>query len=107
MVDRDLFDFLERTADAAFAVTDGGEICSWNSSAEALFGFGREEAGNKGFMEAIAGPFTIDWSSEDLERVTRTVIKRHNAEIHAQTAIDAALELKRQHRFVAARCRSD
>jgi 2-methylcitrate dehydratase len=54
--------------------------------------------GNKGFMEAIAGPFTIDWSSEDLERVTRTVIKRHNAEIHAQTAIDAALELKRQHR---------
>jgi 2-methylcitrate dehydratase len=58
--------------------------------------------GNKGFMEAIAGPFTIDWSSEDLERVTRTVIKRHNAEIHAQTAIDAALELKRQHRFVVA-----
>jgi len=58
--------------------------------------------GNKGFMEAIAGPFTIDWSSEDLERVTRTVIKRHNAEIHAQTAIEAALELKRQHRFVVA-----
>jgi 2-methylcitrate dehydratase len=57
--------------------------------------------GNKGFMETIAGHFTIDWSSEDLERVTRTVIKRHNAEIHAQTAIDAALELKRQHRFVA------
>lgn len=58
--------------------------------------------GNKGFIEAIAGPFSIDWSSEDLERVTRTVIKRHNAEIHAQTAIDAALELKRQHRFLAA-----
>jgi 2-methylcitrate dehydratase len=57
--------------------------------------------GNKGFMDAIAGPFAIDWSSEDLERVTHTVIKRHNAEIHAQTAIDAALELKRQHRFVA------
>jgi 2-methylcitrate dehydratase len=58
--------------------------------------------GNKGFIDAIAGPFHIDWSSEDLERVTRTVIKRHNAEIHAQTAIDAALELKRQHRFSAA-----
>jgi 2-methylcitrate dehydratase len=29
------------------------------------------------------------------------VIKRHNAEIHAQTAIDAALELKRQHQFTA------
>jgi 2-methylcitrate dehydratase len=58
--------------------------------------------GNKGFIDAIAGPFHIDWSREDLERVTRTVIKRHNAEIHAQTAIDAALELKRQHRFSAA-----
>lgn len=58
--------------------------------------------GNKGFVGAIAGPFHVDWSSENLERVTRTVIKRHNAEIHAQTAIDAALELKRRHRFSAA-----
>ncbi len=44
MLDGDLFDFLEHTADAAFAVTDGGEICSWNASAVALFGFSREEA---------------------------------------------------------------
>jgi 2-methylcitrate dehydratase len=56
--------------------------------------------GNKGFMDAIAGHFAIDWSGEDLERVTQTIIKRHNAEIHAQTAIDAALELKRQYRFL-------
>jgi 2-methylcitrate dehydratase PrpD len=41
-----------------------------------------------------------DRSGRDL-MVARTVIKRHNAEIHAQTAIDAALELKRQHRCVA------
>ena len=40
MLDRDLFEFIEHTTDAAFAVTDGGDICSWNSSAEALFGFG-------------------------------------------------------------------
>jgi 2-methylcitrate dehydratase len=52
--------------------------------------------GNKGFMDAIAGRFEIDWDHEDLERVTHTIIKRHNAEIHAQTAIDAALALKRQ-----------
>ena len=58
--------------------------------------------GDKGFMDAIAGHFAVDWTSEDLERVTQTVIKRHNAEIHAQTAIDAALELKRQYRFSAA-----
>ena len=33
MLDRDLFDLLEHTADAALAVTDGGEILSWNASA--------------------------------------------------------------------------
>lgn len=44
MLARELFDFLEHTADAAFAVTDAGEICSWNSSAEAPFGFERTEA---------------------------------------------------------------
>jgi 2-methylcitrate dehydratase len=53
--------------------------------------------GNKGFMEAIAGRFSVDWAHEDFERVTRTIVKRHNAEIHAQTAIDATLELKREH----------
>jgi 2-methylcitrate dehydratase len=51
--------------------------------------------GNKGFMETVAGCFEIDWEREDLERVARTIIKRHNAEIHAQTSIDAALALRR------------
>jgi 2-methylcitrate dehydratase len=53
--------------------------------------------GNKGFSATIAGPFAIDWSREDLERVRRTVLKRHNAEAHAQTAIEAALRLRREH----------
>lgn len=50
--------------------------------------------GNKGFMESVSGPFRIDWESEDLEAVRRTILKRHNAEIHSQSAIDAALELR-------------
>jgi len=49
--------------------------------------------GNKGFKDAIAGPFTIDWEREDLERVTRTMVKRFNAETHAQSAIEGVLEL--------------
>jgi PAS domain-containing protein len=53
--DRDLFDFLEHTADAAFAVTDAGEICSWNSSAEALFGFGRDEVIGRTCFELFEG----------------------------------------------------
>src|SRR5699024_10317509 len=57
--------------------------------------------GNKGFKESIAGPFDIDWAKEDLERVTRTIIKKHNAEIHSQSTIDAALELRKQDTFDA------
>ena len=40
--------------------------------------------GNKGFKDAISGPFAINWSEENLERVTRTIIKKFNAEIHSQ-----------------------
>jgi 2-methylcitrate dehydratase len=57
--------------------------------------------GNKGFMESIAGSFSIDWRREGLDRVERTIIKRYNAEIHSQTAIEAALELQTAHGFNA------
>lgn len=50
--------------------------------------------GNKGFKNSIAGAFSIDWAAEDLESVLGTIIKRHNAEIHAQSAIDAALGIQ-------------
>ena len=49
--------------------------------------------GNKGFKDSIAGSFEIDWEKEDLERVTHTILKKHNAEIHAQSAVDAVLGL--------------
>src|SRR5437773_10861533 len=58
--------------------------------------------GNKGFMESIAGRFEIDWSAEDLERVTQTILKRYNAEIHSQSAIEGILELRDRHGFAAA-----
>lgn len=57
--------------------------------------------GVKGFMDSIAGRFEVDWSSENLERVTRTIIKKFNAEIHSQSAIEAALELKNTHGIAA------
>jgi 2-methylcitrate dehydratase len=57
--------------------------------------------GNKGFMQSVAGPFAIDWGRESLDRVERTIIKRYNAEIHSQTAIEAALELQADHGFAA------
>jgi PAS domain S-box-containing protein len=44
MLEQELFDLLEGTSDAAFAVTDQGEICSWNKAAEKLFGYSAAEA---------------------------------------------------------------
>ncbi len=55
--------------------------------------------GNKGFMESISGPFHIDWSNENLERITCTDIKKFNAEMHSQSAIEGLLELLQEHRF--------
>ena len=55
--------------------------------------------GEKGFMDAIAGCFEIDWAREDLDRVSSTILKKYNAEIHSQTAIECALQLKGQEKL--------
>jgi PAS domain S-box-containing protein len=39
MLESELFALLEQTADAAYTVTELGEICSWNKAAERLFGY--------------------------------------------------------------------
>lgn len=98
------------TANNALRVTRTGALSHWKGLAyanmamaathEALlaaYGITGPEAvfeGNKGFKETISGPFEIDWQKEDLESVRRTILKKHNAEIHAQTAIEAALEIR-------------
>jgi 2-methylcitrate dehydratase len=53
--------------------------------------------GNKGFMETIAGKFKINWSKEGLERVTMTVPKRYNAEVHSQSVLEGILELRKEY----------
>jgi 2-methylcitrate dehydratase len=58
--------------------------------------------GEKGFIDAIAGVFDIDWLREDLERVKRTIVKRFNAEAHSQSAIQGVLDLKQRYQFCAA-----
>lgn len=91
-------------------VTRTGELSNWKGLAYPNTAMGAVHAallarygitgprevfeGNKGFMDAISGPFEIDWAKEDLERVTRTIIKRYNAEIHSQSAIEGMLELR-------------
>ncbi len=103
------------TAYNALRVTRTGALSHWKGLAYPNTAFGCTHAaflamrgvtgplevfeGNKGFMEAIAGKFDIDWSREDLERVTRTILKRYNAEIHSQSAIEGILELRIEEHF--------
>jgi 2-methylcitrate dehydratase len=106
------------TAFNALRVTRTGALSYWKGLAYPNVAFGCTHAaflamrgitgppevfeGNKGFMGAIAGRFEIDWSEEKLDRVARTIVKKYNAEIHSQSAIEALLELKREHHFIAA-----
>jgi 2-methylcitrate dehydratase len=101
------------TALNALRVTRTGTLSQWKGMAYPFTAFGALESvflaargitgplevfeGNKGFKDSIAGPFQIDWESEDLERVRRTFLKRYNAEIHSQSALEAILELREAH----------
>jgi 2-methylcitrate dehydratase len=101
------------TALNALRVTRTGALSQWKGLAYPFTASGAVEAtflaargitgpaevfeGNKGFMDSIAGRFEIDWEHEDLERVTRTFLKRYNAEIHSQSALEAILELRERH----------
>jgi 2-methylcitrate dehydratase len=98
------------TAFNALRVTRTGALSNWKGLAYPNVSFGALHAallarrgitgpaevfeGNKGFMEAIAGHFEIDWSGEDLEKVRETIVKRYNAEIHSQSTLEAVLELR-------------
>lgn len=106
------------TAFNALRVTRTGALSHWKGLAYPNTAFGCTHAtflamrgitgplevfeGNKGFMDAIAGRFEIDWSREDLERVRRTVLKKYNAETHSQSAIEGILELKGEYGLTAA-----
>ena len=105
------------TALNALRVTRTGDLSHWKGLAYPFTAFGGTHAtflamrgitgppevfeGNKGFMDAIAGKFEIDWSKEDLERVTRTILKKYNAEVHSQSSIEGILELKKEYAFTA------
>ena len=101
------------TANNALRVTRTGALSNWKGLAYPNTGFAAAHAsflamrgitgplevfeGNKGFMEAISGPFEVDWELEDLEAVTRTIVKKYNAEVHSQSALEGILELKEKH----------
>jgi 2-methylcitrate dehydratase len=103
------------TANIALRVTRTGALSHWKGlaypntamaathavllAAHGITGPQEVFEGHKGFKETISGPFEIDWLAEDLERVRLTILKKHNAEIHAQSALDAALDVRSQANF--------
>lgn len=96
-------------------VTRVGQISHWKGFA---FGGGAQSAlhsvmlarrgvtgplrlfeGPSGMFDAVTGPFELDWADMRLEKMLGVSIKRFNAGLHAQTAIEGALELKHAHGF--------
>ena len=59
MLEKEIFALLEQTADAAFAVTESGEICSWNGAAEQLFGYVASEVIGRSVEELTAADNTL------------------------------------------------
>jgi PAS domain S-box-containing protein len=55
MLEAELFDFLENTAEAVFAVRETGEICFWNHAAETLFGHPAEEVIGRTCSDVLHG----------------------------------------------------
>jgi 2-methylcitrate dehydratase len=106
------------TANNALRVTRTGELSHWKGLAYPDTAFNGLRAaflamrgvtgprevfeGNKGWCQTIAGDFELDWAREDLERVLRTILKKYNAEIHSQSAIEGMIELMRERGFSGA-----
>jgi PAS domain S-box-containing protein len=55
MLESELFALLQGTTDAAFSVTEEGEIMSWNKAAEKLFGYSAAEAVHKTCHDILEG----------------------------------------------------
>ena len=55
MLESELFTLLQHTSDAAFSVTEEGEIMSWNKAAEKLFGYPTAEAVHKTCHDILEG----------------------------------------------------
>jgi 2-methylcitrate dehydratase len=96
-------------------VTRSGNLSNWKGLAYPNMAYGATDAaflakrgitgpmevfeGKGGLMDAITGKFEVDWSKENLEAVLKTDIKKYNAEFHAQTTMEATLELREKEKI--------
>lgn len=110
---------MSATAHNALRITRVGSLSHWKGLAYAHASFAAMQTsflaargitapalafeGRSGWMDSIAGEFTIDWRSEDMERVGATAVKRFDGEIHGQSTVEAMIDLVRAHDLDASR----
>jgi 2-methylcitrate dehydratase len=103
------------TANNALRVTRTGKLSNWKGLAYPNTAFSATHLtflamrgitgplevfeGIKGFKESISGPFFVDWDDKSFNSIERSIIKKYDAEIHSQSAIEGALELRAKHGF--------
>jgi len=60
VLETELFALLEQTADAAYTVTESGEICSWNGAAERLFGYSASDVVGRNIDDVLKARDALD-----------------------------------------------
>ena len=55
--------------------------------------------GPLGVFESVTGEFEVDWSDARLGKTLEISVKRYNAGLHSQTAIEGVIEMKRERGF--------
>jgi 2-methylcitrate dehydratase len=102
---------------ATLAVIRASKTSQWKGLASSAVAFGvthstllagagvtgPQEAfeGPKGWFEATGKKTKIDWSDKTLDAALEISLKKYNAEVHTQSALEAVLELKRAKGFKA------
>jgi PAS domain S-box-containing protein len=76
MLEAGLFALLERTADAAYTVTEDGEVCSWSKAAEALFGYPAQEAVGRNIHDLLEARDAL--GTEALAGGVESAVRRWN-----------------------------
>jgi PAS domain S-box-containing protein len=76
MLEPELFDLLEHTADAAYTVTEAGEICSWNRAAEGLFGYPANQVLRRNIDDVLQARDTL--GTDALARGQEAATRRWN-----------------------------
>ena len=55
--------------------------------------------GDKGFSKEIGMDLKYNWDEDKFDLIPKCVLKNYNSEVHTQSLIEAALDLKQEHRI--------